>query len=95
MTSVEAATAAFLKRADKEGLIDVAYTTDVDLDLHPELVLQHKALLSLGHDEYWSKEMFDGAQNARDHGVNLAFFGANAIYRQIRLTPSPLGPRLP
>jgi hypothetical protein len=72
--------------------LDVAYTTDVDLDLHPELVLQHKALLSLGHDEYWSKEMFDGAQNARDHGVNLAFFGANAIYRQIRLMPSPLGP---
>jgi methylated-DNA-[protein]-cysteine S-methyltransferase len=27
MTSVEAATAAFLKRADQEGLIDVAYTT--------------------------------------------------------------------
>jgi methylated-DNA-[protein]-cysteine S-methyltransferase len=27
MTSVEAATAAFLKRAEKEGLIDVAYTT--------------------------------------------------------------------
>jgi len=27
MTSVEAATAAFLKRAEKEGLIDVSYTT--------------------------------------------------------------------
>lgn len=27
MTSVDAATAAFLKRAEKEGLIDVAYTT--------------------------------------------------------------------
>jgi hypothetical protein len=71
---------------------DVTYTTSIDLDLHPELVLQHKALLSLGHDEYWSKPMFDAAQNARDHGVNLAFFGANAIYRQIRLVDSPLGP---
>jgi len=71
---------------------DVTYTTSVDLDLHPERVLQHKALLSLGHDEYWSKQMFDGAQNARDHGVNIAFFGANAIYRQIRLVDSPLGP---
>lgn len=34
MTSVEAATAAFLKRADKEGLIDVAYTT-VDTPVGP------------------------------------------------------------
>ena len=34
MTSVEAATAAFLKRADKEGLIDVAYTT-VDTPIGP------------------------------------------------------------
>ncbi|MBV8949678.1 MAG: hypothetical protein JOZ99_02300 [Actinobacteria bacterium] len=71
---------------------DVTYTTSVDLDRHPELVLQHDALLSLGHDEYWSKSMFDGAQAARDHGVNIAFFGANAIYRQIRLVSSPLGP---
>lgn len=72
--------------------LDVSYTTSVDLELHPELVLQHSALLSLGHDEYWSKPMFDGAQAARDRGVNIAFFGANAIYRQIRLVPSPLGP---
>jgi methylated-DNA-[protein]-cysteine S-methyltransferase len=34
MTSVEAATAAFLKRAEKEGLIDVAYTT-VDTPVGP------------------------------------------------------------
>ena len=35
--------------------------------------------------------MRDGAEDARDHGVNLAFFGANAVFRQIRLEPSPLG----
>ena len=34
MTSVEAATAAFLKRAEEEGLIDVAYTT-VDTPVGP------------------------------------------------------------
>jgi hypothetical protein len=71
---------------------DVSYSTSVDLDRRPELVLQHSALLSLGHDEYWSKSMFDGAQSARDRGVNIAFFGANAVYRQIRLVASPLGP---
>ena len=34
MTSVEAATAAFLKRAEKEGLIDVSYTT-IDTPVGP------------------------------------------------------------
>jgi methylated-DNA-[protein]-cysteine S-methyltransferase len=34
MTSVEAATAAFVKRAEKEGLIDVAYTT-IDTPVGP------------------------------------------------------------
>ena len=37
MTSVEAATAAFLKRADKEGLIDVAYAK-VDTPMGPMMV---------------------------------------------------------
>ncbi|HMG27957.1 MAG TPA: N,N-dimethylformamidase beta subunit family domain-containing protein, partial [Acidimicrobiia bacterium] len=71
---------------------DVSYTTSVDFHRHPELVLQHRALLSPGHDEYWSKPMRDGAEAARDGGVNLAFFGANAAYRQIRFEPSALGP---
>jgi len=71
---------------------DVSYITSVDLHRHPELVLQHRTLLSPGHDEYWSKPMRDGAEAARDHGVNLAFFGANAGYRQIRFEPSSIGP---
>jgi len=71
---------------------DVSYVTSVDFHRHPELALQHRALLSPGHDEYWSKPMRDGAEAARDHGVNLAFFGANAAYRQIRFEPSRLGP---
>jgi hypothetical protein len=36
--------------------------------------------------------MRDNAQAARDHGMNIAFFGANAVYRHIRLEPSALGP---
>ena len=30
---------------------------------------------------------------ARDDGVNLAFMGANAMFRHIRFEDSPLGPR--
>ena len=71
--------------------LDVTYWTDVDLHARPELLTRHRALLSLGHDEYWTRAMRDGAERARDHGVNLAFLGANAVFRQIRLEPSALG----
>jgi hypothetical protein len=80
-----------LRRMEEWGL-DVTYATDVDIHRNPALLLQHKAVLMMGHDEYWSKAMRDGMEAARDGGVNLAFFGANMGYRQIRLEPSPNGP---
>jgi hypothetical protein len=77
--------------AERLGL-DVTYSTDVDLHAAPERLLQHRALISLGHDEYWSSVMRQGVEAARDRGVNLLFLGANAIYRHIRFEASPLGP---
>ena len=77
--------------AEQLGL-DVTYWTDVDFHLRPQLLTNHKALLSLGHDEYWSTPMRNGADQAVAAGVNLAFLGANACYRQIRFQPSPIGP---
>jgi hypothetical protein len=71
--------------------LDVTYWTDVDLHERAPQLLHHKALLTLGHDEYWSPEMRTGAEQARDQGVNLAFFGANAIFRKVRFEPSHLG----
>jgi hypothetical protein len=71
--------------------LDMTYSTDVDTHAHPELLLRHKAFFSHGHDEYWSKEMRDGVTAARDAGVNLVFFGSNALFRQIRFDASPLG----
>jgi hypothetical protein len=77
-------------QAEQLGL-DVTYWTDVDLHANPQLLLDHKALISLGHDEYWSAPMRNGAAHAVARGVNLAFLGANACYRQIRFESSPLG----
>jgi len=54
--------------------------------------MNHRCLFSLGHDEYWSQPMRQGAAAANAGGVNLAFLGANACYRQIRLQPSAVGP---
>ena len=81
----------FVTLAERMGL-SVAYTTDVDVHEHPELLTNHKVIVSLGHDEYWSERMRDGVEAARDKGVNVMFLGANALFRRIRLAASPLGP---
>ncbi|HUZ19361.1 MAG TPA: N,N-dimethylformamidase beta subunit family domain-containing protein [Acidimicrobiales bacterium] len=82
----------FVYLAERHGL-DVTYWTDVDLHARPHLLANHRCLVSLGHDEYWSWQMrFDGAAAALAKGVNLAFLGANACYRQIRFEDSALGP---
>jgi len=78
-------------QAEQLGL-DVSYWTDVDLHEQPQLLARHRGLVSLGHDEYWSQAMRAGVETAVQQGLNVAFLGANACYRQIRLEPSPLGP---
>jgi hypothetical protein len=80
-----------LFQLERRGL-DLTYWTDVDLHARPELLMNHRCMFSLGHDEYWSQPMRQGAAQAVANGVNLAFLGANAVYRQIRMEPSPVGP---
>jgi hypothetical protein len=80
----------FVVWAERNGL-DVTYQTDIDLHERPQLLQHHSALVTLGHDEYWSGPMREGALDARDAGVNIAFLGGNAVYRHIRLQASPLG----
>ncbi len=74
---------------EKEGY-DVSYTTDVDTHERGNLLSLHKGFLDAGHDEYWTWQMRDNIEAARDNGVNLAFLGANAGYWQIRLDPSSI-----
>ena len=69
--------------AERTG-VPLAYETDVDLDQHPGLLAGARAVISLGHDEYYSLAMRNALVQARDAGTNLAFLGANAIYRHIR-----------
>jgi hypothetical protein len=77
--------------AERSGL-PLGYATDVDLAADPHLLDGARALVTLGHDEYWSQEERDNATAARDRGVNLAFLGGNEIYRHFRFEPSALGP---
>ena len=72
---------------------DLTYWTDVDLHANPALLANHRCLFSMGHDEYWSTP--DPRRRGRrrsTNGLNVAFLGANACYRQIRMEPTSVGP---
>jgi hypothetical protein len=81
----------FVRFAEQSGL-PLGYATDVDLHANPHLLDGARAMITLGHDEYWSAAMRAHTTHARDRGVNLAFLGGNEIYRHIRFEPSALGP---
>lgn len=76
--------------AENLGL-PLGYATDADLHRDPHLLDGARAMVTLGHDEYWSTAMRQNTTAARDRGVNLAFLGGNEIYRHIRFAPTPLG----
>ncbi len=73
----------FIRFIEKHGY-SVAYTTDVDTDHDPNALLRYRLVVSLGHDEYWSRRMRDAFVAARDARVNLAFLGADQADWQIR-----------
>jgi hypothetical protein len=73
----------FIRWIERSGY-DVTYATDVDVHANGAALRTHKGVLVVGHDEYWSKEMFDAHEAARDAGVGLAFFAADTATVQIR-----------
>jgi hypothetical protein len=74
---------------EREGY-DVEYLTDVDT--HDRAIpVGTRVFLSVGHDEYWSWQMREHVEAARDRGVHLAFLGANVCYWQIRFESNRRG----
>jgi phosphodiesterase/alkaline phosphatase D-like protein len=56
---------------------------------------QHKVFLSVGHDEYWSGGQRTVVEQARDQGVNLAFFSGNQMFWKTRWEDSTDGANTP
>ena len=75
---------------EKSGY-DVTYSTDVDTHANGAELKNHRGFLVNGHDKFWSKEMRDAAEAARDFGVNLAFFGSDDASMQARYEASATG----
>ncbi|MFC9246590.1 N,N-dimethylformamidase beta subunit family domain-containing protein [Streptomyces sp. NPDC057136] len=64
---------------------DITYASSIDLHEGRIDPSQYTAIIFSGHDEYWSKEMRDCAEDAVDAGTHLAFLASNNIYFHVRL----------
>ena len=62
---------------------DVSYISNLDTHRDAATLLRAKGLLSVGHDEYWSIEMFEHVRAAVASGVSAAFLSGNAICGRI------------
>lgn len=80
----------FARWIEKEGY-DVAYATNLDIHEDSSMVTDRKAVLIVGHDEYWTRRMRDNVERARDRGVNLGIFASNVCYWQVRCEPASSG----
>jgi hypothetical protein len=70
---------------------DVSYYTNLDASTNPLQLYSYNIFLSVGHDEYWSMDERNNVEQARDNGINLAFFSANTAYWQVCFDPSSSG----
>ncbi|MBG6078266.1 N,N-dimethylformamidase beta subunit family domain-containing protein, partial [Polaromonas sp. CG_9.11] len=80
----------FLRFLEREGY-DVTYLSNLDLHTNGAQLLNHRAFLVAGHDEYWSYQMKSAAHAAQEQGVHLGFFASNEAYWQVRFEPSSKG----
>ncbi len=63
---------------------NVSYSTGVDSDRLGAELLEHRALLSVGHDEYWSGAQRTNWEAARAAGVHMAFLSGNEVFWKTR-----------
>ncbi len=74
---------AFVEWAEREG-VALEYAANGDLESRSEMLAAYRLVLSVGHDEYWSKPMRDHLEKYIADGGNVAFFSGNTCCWQVR-----------
>ena len=70
---------------------DVTYISNLDTHADPKGLLRAKGFLSVGHDEYYSIEMFRHLKAAIDAGLSVAFLSGNTCCGRILFSPDSRG----
>jgi len=81
---VDAPTVRFLERYG----YPISYITGTGLDRSPRLALGARALMDIGHSEYWSQRAERAFERARDRGINLAFLSSDTLAWRVRYAPA-------
>ena len=81
-----------IELAERSGR-PLAYVTSMDIDADPHLLDGAHALFTGGHDEYWTPQERAHVTAARNAGTNIAFMGANTMFRRTRMASTRLGAR--
>ncbi len=75
----------WLEELAKEQGLSIGYATNHDLTCDQRFFSGYRLLVSVGHDEYWSREEFDRFyKRVFEDGGNTLFLGANIAYWQVR-----------
>jgi len=70
---------------------DVSYISNLDTHADAKGLLRARSFLSVGHDEYYSLEMYHNLKAAVAAGVNLCFFSGDTCWGRIDPRPSSRG----
>jgi hypothetical protein len=70
---------------------DVTYISNLDTHTDPKSWSRAKGFLSVGHDEYYSIEMFRNLKAAIDGGLSVAFLSGNTCCGKILFSPDANG----
>lgn len=70
---------------------DLTYISNIDTHSDPQGLLRARGFLSVGHDEYYSIEMYNHLKSAAKMGVNLGFFSGDTCWGRIDPRPSSAG----
>jgi hypothetical protein len=72
----------------ERGGFDVTYISNLDTHFDSAGLRRAKGFLSVGHDEYYSIEMFRHLQQAIAAGVSIAFLSGNTCCGRIEMRPT-------
>ncbi len=67
---------------EKQGY-DYDVISDLDLHRDPGVLRGYKALMVVGHNEYWSEPMYRGAENYLRDGGNLVVLSGNTMFWRV------------
>lgn len=66
----------------------VSYTTDASVSADPGQLAGPRAVMDLGHSEYWSEPQAEAFARARERGESLLFFSSDTLGWRVRYAPA-------